>query len=88
MIGLIVPANTKISPYIQYYISFFHDNHLEYKIISWDKKGEEKTSDYVLRFLTKDKQRLRVLFGHALFAAKCRHIIRKEKFDYLVIFTI
>ena len=87
-IGLIVPANTKISPYIQYYISFFREHHVEYKVIVWNKKGGEKFADYTYDFQTTDGKRFHMLYGHAMFARKCKRIIKKESIDHLVIFTI
>lgn len=87
-IGLIVPANTNISPYIQYYITFFKQLNLDYKVIVWNKKGEEDSADYKYNFRTEDDKRLRILYGHAVFAQRCRYIIKKECIDHLVVFTI
>lgn len=87
-IGLIVPANTKISPYIQYYISFFKEHQLDYKVIVWNKKGGEDFADYTYDFQTTDEKRFHMLYGHAMFAQRCKRIIKKESIDHLVIFTI
>ena len=87
-IGLIVPANTKLSPYIQYYISFFNEHNLNYKVIVWDKKGGEDASDFTFNYITSDGNRVRMLYGHVAFALRCRKIIKKEEINHLVIFTI
>lgn len=87
-IGLIVPANTKISPYIQYYISFFKKHKLNFKVIVWDKKGVEDNADYTFSFKTSDSKRIKMILGHALFARKCKQIIDRENIDHLVVFTI
>ena len=87
-IGLIVPANTKLSPYIQYYISFFKEHDLDFRVIVWDKKGGEDSADYKFDFRTADSKRIRMLYGHAAFAQLCKKIIKKEEIDHLVVFTI
>lgn len=87
-IGLIVPANIKYSPYVQYYIDLLNDYDVEYRIMSWDKAGIDEAADMTFRFNTSDFNRKRILFGHALFAFKCKDFIRKERIDHLIVFTI
>ena len=87
-IGLIVPANIKYSPYVQYYTDILKKLNADYRIMSWDKAGAEEDVDMVFRYQTSDFDRKKVMIGHALFALKCKEYIRKEKIDHLIIFTI
>lgn len=87
-IGLIVPANIKYSPYVQYYINLLNDYDVEYRIMSWDKAGVDEVSDMTFHFNTSDFNRKKILIGHALYALKCKNYIKREKIDHLIIFTI
>ena len=87
-IGLIIPANIKMSPYIQYYISYFKKNGIDYRTLVWDKLGIEKNDEYSFNYVVNDNNRIKILVGHMLFAQWCKRIIKNEGFDHLVIFTI
>ena len=87
-IGLIVPANVKYSPYVQYYTELLVKYNTEYKIMIWDKAGVDEVGDMIFRFKSSDFNRKRILLGHALFSIKCKEYIKKEKIDHLIVFTI
>ncbi len=87
-VGLVIPLNTRIASYITNYISYLQEKHIEYKTIVWDKLGGEDAADYTLKFRTKDSNRLLILIGYIFFILKCRKIIKKEKFDRIIVFTI
>ena len=78
-IGLIVPLNTRIAPYISNYISYFQKNHIDYKVIVWDKLGEEDSADYTFNYRVNDFNRFQIFTGYIFYALKCRRIIKQEK---------
>lgn len=87
-VGLIIPANIKYSPYVQYYIRVFEKLKVKYKTISWNKANIVENVDYSFGFECSDFDRKKILIGHYLFACYCKKIIKREEFDRLVIFTI
>ena len=87
-IGLIIPANIKYSPYIQYYTQNFDDEGINYVTIVWNKKELYENADYTFEYPCEDFDRRKMLIGHYKFAKECKKIIKKEKIDKLVIFTI
>lgn len=87
-IGLIIPANIKYSPYVQYYIQNFKKEEIDYVTIVWNKKNINENADYIYDYPCKDTNRKKILIGHYKFAKKCKEIIRKENLDKLIIFTI
>lgn len=87
-IGLIVPANLKYSPYVKYYTDILQAEEADYRIMSWNKAGFEEQVDMHMDFPASDYDRKKILYGHYLFAMKCKQYIRKEHIDSLIIFTI
>lgn len=87
-VGLILPANRKVSPYVEYYIDLFEKNHIDYRLMIWDKLGINEKADMVYHFIADDFDRKRILMGHVGFARRCKTYIRREKLDCLVVFTI
>lgn len=87
-IGLVVPANLKYSPYVNYYTDILQKENVEYRIMSWDKVGIKEGTDMAYTLQTSDFDRKKILAGHFLFANKCKQYIRKEKITHLIIYTI
>lgn len=87
-VGLIIPANIKYSPYVQYYVQVLDRLKIEYKTIAWKKVDIEESIDFPFNYACSDSQRKKIFLGHFLFARHCRKIVRRENFDKLVIFTI
>lgn len=86
-LGLIIPANRKISPYVDYYTRIFEKLHIPFQTMIWNKQGIDEKADMRFDYVTNDRNRKRMLVGHALFALKCKRYIKKEKIDALIIFT-
>lgn len=88
MIGLVVPANIKYAPYVQYYISELEKNNVTYEVISWDRLGLDETVTHSYTFKTQDGKRQKVLLGYFGFANFAKKIIKKRKYNKLIIFTV
>ena len=87
-IGLIVPANLKYSPYVKYYTDVLYSENVDFRIMSWDKTGADEQVDMRMFFPTSDYDRKKILYGHFLFARRCKQYICKEQIDCLIVFTI
>ena len=87
-IGLVIPANIKYSPYVNYYIDILKRENVDYRLLVWDKVGIDEDADMTYRYKSSDFDRKRILAGHYLFARRCRAFIREEKIDHLIVFTI
>lgn len=87
-IGLIVPANLKYSPYVNYYTDILQKQNIDYRIMSWDKAGIKEDVDMVYTLQTSDFDRKKILAGHFLFANKCKQYIKKENITHLIVYTI
>lgn len=87
-VGLIVPANLKYAPYVQYYLSVLKEKSIDYKLMLWNKAGIKEDAECILNFECADTNRKRILFGHILFAHKCRKYVKSEHIDHLIVFTI
>ncbi|MBQ8583920.1 MAG: hypothetical protein IJ488_04845 [Clostridia bacterium] len=88
MVGLVVPANIKYAPYVQYYINELQKSNVKYEVISWDRLGLDESVDHSFNFITSDGNRKRVLLGYFGFANFVKRIVKKRKYDKLVVFTV
>lgn len=88
MIGLIVPANIKYAPYVQYYISELEKNNVTYEVISWDRLGLDESVTHSYKFKTQDGNRKKVLLGYLGFANFAKKTIKKSQYEKLIIFTV
>ena len=88
IIGLVIPANIRYSPYVKYYTDILKREKVDFRLLSWDKSGINESVDMAFSYKTSDFNRGKILIGHFLFSLKCRQYIRKEKIDQLIIFTI
>lgn len=88
MIGLVVPANVKYAPYVQYYIGELQKSNVKYEVIAWDRLGLDEKVAYSYKFKTSDGNRKRVLFGYFGFATFVKKIIKRRKYDKIIVFTV
>lgn len=88
MIGLIVPSNLRYAPYVQYYINAFRSTGTRAELISWDKRRIDEDVDFSFRFRTKDSNRVAMFTGHLLFSAYAAWIVRRRRYERLVVFTV
>ena len=92
MIGLIVPANLKYSPYVQQYLQCCHREGVDKEIISWNKFGIEEESDHVFQCRVQTSKRdflygIGRLITWLRFAWFSKRICKQKKYDKLIIFT-
>ena len=88
MIGIIVPANLKYSPFVSYYVKKMEDDGIPYEIISWNRRELEESCDHVFQYSVTDRDRHRVLSGYFKFASFAGRIIRRRKYSGLIVFTV
>lgn len=87
-IGLVIPANLKYSPYVKYYIDILCTEGIQFQTMVWNKTGFIEEADYIFSYKSSDFDRKRIMLGHFLFSRQCKHYIKKEHIDHLIIFTI
>ena len=88
MTGFIVPSNLKYAPYVQYYVDAYKKNGAEFEIISWDRKGIGEEVDFAYHKAVEDHDRFGVLLGYIGFSSFVKRIVKKRKYDKLVVFTV
>lgn len=88
MTGFIVPSNIKYAPYVQYYIDIYKKNGAEFEIISWDRRGVAEDVNYAYHKTVDDHKRFDVLLGYIGFSSFVKKIVKKRKYDKLVVFTV
>ena len=87
-IGILIPANLRMAPYIKYYTSILDALKIGYVTVGWDRFGWEENVEYVLKHRTENSDRKRVFLGQVKYAHLCKKVIKKEKIDKLIIFTM
>lgn len=87
-IGIIVPANIKFAPYVNYYIKILNKSGIRYDIISWNKKGLKEDVDFAFNFRNSDRFILNRLLGFLLFSAFVKKISTKKKYGKIIVFTV
>lgn len=78
------------APYVNYYTKILNKKLIKYSIINWNKLDiEEHISDgYTYNFKNDHTSKLfNKLLGYYMFARFVKRILRKEKFDKLIIFV-
>ena len=88
MIGIITPGNKKYTPYIENYLSILAGKKVEYKVMSWDKRGlAEDGVDMRFDYPINDSNRKKMFWGYIRFIQKCKAYIKKNKINKLIILT-
>ena len=92
MVGLIIPANLKYSPYIKQYIECCNLNGIKYEIISWNKYGILEDADYAFQCPVQTSKHgflygVGRIFNWIRFATFAKEICYKKKYDKLILFT-
>lgn len=88
MTGFIVPSNVKYAPYVQYYVDLYKSEGAEFEIISWDRRGVDEDVHYAYHKPVDDHKRFDVLLGYMGFSSFVKKIVKKRKYDKLVVFTV
>ena len=87
-VGIIVPSNIGMAPYLKYYTDVFEKKGIDTVIVSWNRFGLNEDSDYIFNYRTENYDRKRVLWGHIRFAKFCKRVLKEEKADRLIILTM
>lgn len=86
-IGLILPANLWLCPYIRPYIRVIEENLIEYEIVCWNKDLRKEavahSFDYMMDM---SMPKYKKAIGYFLYALFLIRIILKQRYDKLVIF--
>ena len=87
-VGIIVPSNVGMAPYLKYYTDILEKKGIETVTISWNRFGINEDADYIFDYRTENYDRKRVLVGHIRFAKFCKRMLKKEKVGKLIVFTM
>lgn len=85
-IGLITPANVWKCPFIRIYTAILDDMGIEYDIISWNKDGCEKQKYQYEKRCDAGRGVLN-LISYLQFGWYVKKMVRKNKYDKLIIFS-
>lgn len=91
-IAIIVPSNVENAPYIKYYTNIFDTmNNIEYVYITWNryKMSENINKHYVFdKGSNVNLPKLKKYYHYKLFSNYVKQILEKERFDFIIVFTI
>ena len=87
-IGLLLPLNISIAPYLKIYTKILDRlPEVEYDIIYCDKRGKKEPAKHRFNLKTKDNvSRLQKLTYYFLYSRYLLHVLKKEKYDKLIVF--
>ena len=88
MIGIIIPANLKYAPYVEYYINKLKKDNIDFEIISWNRRGINENVHHSFNYYVKDSNRLKVYTGYFLYSLFVKRIVESRKYTSLIVFTI
>ena len=85
-IGIIAASNIRYSPYILLYTSIFNKMNVEYEIIFPDRNGLQESLDAPLHVLPWNSS-LSTLANYFLYASAVKKVLKRGKYDFLVVLT-
>lgn len=87
-IGLLLPLNISVAPYLKIYTKVLDQlENVEYDIIYCDKRGNKEPAKYRFSLKTKDNvSKLQKLVYYFLYSRYLLHVLKKEKYDKLIVF--
>lgn len=87
-IGLLLPLNISIAPYLKIYTTILDQlPNVEYDIIYCDKRGKKEQAKHRFPLKTKDNvSKLQKLAYYYLYSRYLLHVLKKEKYDKLIVF--
>ncbi len=87
-IGLLLPLNISIAPYLKIYTKVLDQlPGVEYDIIYCDKRGKKEPAKHRFALKTKDNvSKLQKLTYYFLYSRFLLHVLKKEKYDKLIVF--
>lgn len=87
-IGLLLPLNISLAPYLKIYTQVLDQmEDVEYDIIYCDKRGKKEPAKHRFALKTKDDvSRLQKLSYYFLYSRYLLRVLKKEKYDKLIVF--
>lgn len=88
-LALIFPSNMLHAPYVNYYTKILDENSIKYDIINWNKLDvkEEQLDGYTFNLKCElNSNILKKTMGYYRFSKFVKKILRKEKYDKLIVF--
>ena len=88
-VGLVLPCNIWFAPFVNIYTRALDELNIEYDIISWNRDGKDKNYGFQYEEPQKYviKHRIFKFVPYIKFASFAKKIIRKNKYDRLIILT-
>ena len=84
-VGLIISANIWFCPYLHIYTKILDKKHINYDIVSWDRKGMDGKQG--MQFHSSlQRNRIEKFISFLLYTRFIKKVIRKENYDKLIIF--
>lgn len=85
-IGLILAGNIWYSPYLTIYTKILDNlNNVEYDIISWNRDGSDKKSEYQYNRIPQ-KGLINKFMSYHSYARYVKSVLKKNKYDRLIVF--
>ena len=87
-IGLLLPLNISVAPYLKIYTKVLDQlPDVEYDVIYCDKRGKKEPAKHRFTLKTKDNvSKLQKLTYYFLYSRYLLRVLRKEKYDKLIVF--
>lgn len=88
-IGLIIAANLNHSPYVNHYIEILQMCGINYEILEFNKIGRKQTNPNVISYnylCGYEENILKKIYGYLKFKKFCLKMIKKKKYDKLIVF--
>lgn len=87
-LALILPCSIWFAPYVKIYEKVLIDQKVDYDLISWNRDGNDpKCGIQFMQNVTATRWRLQVLISYIQYANFVKKVIRRNKYDKLIIFS-
>lgn len=92
-VALILPAELKMAPYVQYYTSLLERKSCDYRIITWNRSGsfKSKNDEKIIVYDKKSPENLNgisKLIDYCGFVSYVKRELTEHKYDYVILHTI
>lgn len=82
---IVLADNVYLTPYINFYISVLGELNVDYKIIYWDKNGNEDIDDSrYIRFFYKAPSKIRKVLGYIKYRKFVINEVKKESYTIII----